>query len=228
MNSKKNYIEKNLNLIKSLISENRPKFEIARVLGVKYSTLNKYLKAFGIEYNGNQPRKGFKRVFDRKPIETYLREDGPYISASRLRQKLIESGLKEERCEMCKNTEWMGKKIPLELHHINMNHFDNRLENLQVLCSNCHMVIHDYCNVKKAEKKPKPKMEKKPKEKKVAPSSRRPEKDELYRMLCENNFTYVAKMYGVTDNAVRKWCDFYKIPRSAKYYKKIRTSIRQQ
>ena len=40
----------------------------------------------------------------------------------------------------------MRKKIPLELHHINGNHNDNRLENLQILCSNCHSLAHEYSN----------------------------------------------------------------------------------
>lgn len=42
----------------------------------------------------------------------------------------------------------MGKNIPLELHHINMNHYDNRIENLQILCANCHAIAHDYSNSK--------------------------------------------------------------------------------
>ena len=45
---------------------------------------------------------------------------------------------------MCNNTEWMGKPIPLELHHINGNKFDNRIENLQILCPNCHSFTDNY------------------------------------------------------------------------------------
>lgn len=37
-------------------------------------------------------------------------------------------------------TLWQGLKLPLELHHINGNHYDNRLENLQILCPNCHAI----------------------------------------------------------------------------------------
>jgi 5-methylcytosine-specific restriction endonuclease McrA len=72
-----------------------------------------------------------------------------FIPASRLRRKLIEDGVKENKCERCGNSEWMGEPIPLELHHINGNHYDNRLENLQILCSNCHMQVHGYSNNKK-------------------------------------------------------------------------------
>lgn len=148
MNSKKEYIKEHLDLVNKMITDNRPKFEIARILGVKYDTLKKYLKEFGIEYDGNQNRKGIPHYSERKPINEYLNENST-ISASKLRNKLIENGLKEEKCECCGLTEWMGRKIPLELHHVNMNHYDNRLENLQILCSNCHALAHDYSNTKK-------------------------------------------------------------------------------
>lgn len=151
MKSKKEYIEKNINLIYEMIKENKPKMEIARVLNVKYETLAKHLKALGIEYQGNQSGKGIADYLTRKPIEYYLKEK-MIIAASTLRKKLIVSGLKEERCECCGLSEWMGKKIPLELHHLNGNHYDNRLENLQILCPNCHMIAHNYNNTKKDKK----------------------------------------------------------------------------
>ena len=43
---------------------------------------------------------------------------------------------------------WMGKPIPLELHHINCNNQDNRLENLLLLCPNCHALTDGYRNRK--------------------------------------------------------------------------------
>ena len=54
------------------------------------------------------------------------------------KQIIKESGLKENKCECCSLTEWNNKPINLELHHINGNNTDNRLDNLQILCPNCH------------------------------------------------------------------------------------------
>ena len=147
MNSKLEYIKENLNIINKMIEAKRPKFEIARLLSVKYSTLDKHLKELGIDYKGNPNRKGLPHYSERKDVQIYLKEN-TNIANGRLRNKLVESGLKEAKCECCGNTEWMGKNIPLELHHKNFNHYDNRLENLQILCSNCHSIAHEYCNTK--------------------------------------------------------------------------------
>ena len=145
MNEKREYIRENLGVINRMIENKHPKFEIARVLGVKYETLNKYLKEFGINYEGNPNRKGIPHLEGRTLMDEYF-NGNRNVSASTLRRKLIENGLKEEKCECCGLTEWMGEKIPLELHHKNMNHNDNRLENLQILCSNCHSLSHNYSN----------------------------------------------------------------------------------
>jgi hypothetical protein len=62
----------------------------------------------------------------------------PNRNRNHIKARLIKAGLKEERCEVCGLTEWLGKPISLELHHDNGDGNDNRLENLQVVCGNCH------------------------------------------------------------------------------------------
>lgn len=64
----------------------------------------------------------------------------------KLKNRLISEGIKEHKCENpdCGLTEWNGKPIPLELHHINGNNTDNRLENLMLLCPNCHAQTDNY------------------------------------------------------------------------------------
>lgn len=143
MHSKSNLIHENLEEIKRKISENVPIAEIARDLGVKYDTLIRYLRKLEIPYATNQNRKGRPHYESRVPASFYL-ETNTAIDAPKLRKKLIEEGIKEKKCERCGRTEWMGEEIPLELHHKDGNHYNNKLENLAILCSNCHKQLHGY------------------------------------------------------------------------------------
>jgi hypothetical protein len=78
-----------------------------------------------------------------RPLEEVLVVASPYASAH-LRSRLIREGLKEPRCEACRLRSWQGFPIPLELDHINGDRYDNRLENLRLLCPNCHALTDNY------------------------------------------------------------------------------------
>lgn len=67
-----------------------------------------------------------------------------YIESKTLKRKLIEEHIKEAKCECCGLTAWMEHPIPLELHHKDGNHYNNSLDNLEILCSNCHSLRHSY------------------------------------------------------------------------------------
>ena len=126
--------------------EHQSNAEIARRLGCKVDTLKVYYKKLGIVYNGNMGGKGIKRDPKRKTALEVIASSS--FSNSVKRKRLIKDGLKEARCECCGLLEWMGKPIPLELHHKDFNHHNNDLGNLQVLCANCHMQAHNYNNNK--------------------------------------------------------------------------------
>lgn len=61
-----------------------------------------------------------------------------------VKRRLISEGVKENRCELCGTKDWMGQEIVCELHHINGDRSDNRLENLIMLCPNCHSLTSNY------------------------------------------------------------------------------------
>lgn len=54
------------------------------------------------------------------------------------------TALRGWRCENCGLTEWQGQKVPLEVHHIDGDELNSVLENLQVLCPNCHALTNNY------------------------------------------------------------------------------------
>jgi DNA-binding transcriptional ArsR family regulator len=81
---------------------------------------------------------------DRKiPLEDLL-VVGRRTSRNHLKARLIEAGLKENRCEICRITHWMRKPVNMQLHHKNGDGSDNRLENLQLLCGTCHSQTDTY------------------------------------------------------------------------------------
>lgn len=77
------------------------------------------------------------------PLSKILVKGSTYTS-SKLSQRLLKEGVKERKCERCGRTEWEGEPIPIELHHINGDHYDHRIENLQFLCPNCHALTENY------------------------------------------------------------------------------------
>ena len=126
------------------IEEHLSNAEIARRLECKVDTLKSYYKKLGITYTGNMCGKGIRKDPKRKSALEIIGSSS--FNNSVKRKRLIEDGLKEAKCECCGLSEWMGKPIPLELHHKDFNHHNNNLDNLQILCSNCHMQAHNYNN----------------------------------------------------------------------------------
>lgn len=73
----------------------------------------------------------------------------PSYSGCKLRVRLFAAGLKEEKCEDCGVTEWRGKKLILELDHIDGDRTNHKFENLRILCPNCHSQTETFSRVKK-------------------------------------------------------------------------------
>lgn len=63
---------------------------------------------------------------------------GSTVNNQRLLKRLVRADKKKYECEKCKIYEWMNDSLVLEIHHINGIHHDNREDNLQILCPNCH------------------------------------------------------------------------------------------
>ena len=127
---------------------------VCRILGIKaaggnYTTIKNKIKKLNLDtshFTGQLWSKGKKLGPNEKaskPLSEILVKDSSYQSY-KLAKRLLNANLKERICEKCGLKLWMGKPIPLELHHINGVHSDNGIENLQLLCSNCHALTDNY------------------------------------------------------------------------------------
>lgn len=67
-----------------------------------------------------------------------------YRNRYHLKRRLLAEGLKQAVCERCGLTEWLEEPVPLSLHHVNGDRYDNRLENLALLCGNCHALTDNF------------------------------------------------------------------------------------
>lgn len=73
--------------------------------------------------------------------EVFKRYNQP-VKSQFLRKYIFQ--IKEYKCECCGNTEWLNQPINLEIHHIDGDKTNNTLENLQLLCPNCHSYTENY------------------------------------------------------------------------------------
>ena len=160
------------------------------------------------------------------------------IGTCALKKKLLKENLIENKCAICGLTEWRNKPITLQLHHIDGNPNNNSLDNLQLLCPNCHSQTDNYCGSANA-KQIKYYCKDCGSEitrgaiycsvcshKHTRIVKNRPNKEQLlldFKKL--KSFVQVGKKYGVTDNAIRKWAKAYELPSSTKELKKLVKTI---
>jgi hypothetical protein len=77
--------------------------------------------------------------------------DGKYPSYQtyKLKNRLISEGIKENICEICEIREWNGKEISMQLDHIDGDSHNHKLNNLRMICPNCHSQTETYCGKNK-------------------------------------------------------------------------------
>ena len=168
-----------------------------------------------------------------RPLEEILVINSDYNSTTNLKKRLLDANLLQYSCAICGISEWQNNPLSLQLDHINGNHSDNRLENLRLLCPNCHSQTNTYAGKSAIRyiKQIKQFCINCNKEIKYSNSGlcstcaakanrivERPNREELKKLIRTQSFTSIAKIYNnkISDNAIRKWCDTYKLPRTKK------------
>lgn len=81
--------------------------------------------------------------YDHKTIEELL-VHGSTAQTNKLRHRLLRDGIFVHKCSVCKRKTWNKKSIPLELSHKDGDNSNNLIDNLELLCPNCHAQTDTY------------------------------------------------------------------------------------
>lgn len=114
--------------------------------GGNYAQVQKYIKELNLDvshFTGQGHLRGKTHVYNKRPLSDYT-EKGIPIQSHKLRLRLLSEGVFKHQCNRCGNTHWMGQNISLELEHKDGNHRNNSLDNLELLCPNCHAQTSTY------------------------------------------------------------------------------------
>lgn len=125
--------------------------------GGSYKLFHMRVKKLNIDtshFTGKGHLKGKTHNWSPKiPIEDIL-IDGSTYQTRKLKDRLIKEGYFKNACFICGIDSWLDNPIILELHHINGKSDDHRLNNLQLICPNCHSQTDNFCgkNINKSTK----------------------------------------------------------------------------
>jgi hypothetical protein len=121
------------------INSSKTMAEAAAKTGLHYNTF----KRRAVNLNVWEPNQGGKGTSKPKTSGKFMLQDilegkHPQYQTNKLKKRLVKEGIIEYNCSMCKIKEWNGKILVLELDHIDGNRTNHSVNNLRLLCPNCH------------------------------------------------------------------------------------------
>lgn len=201
-----------------------------RAAGGNYKPLKNKAKKFGLDLPVWDTSQGVRK--EQIPNSEVFVVNSSFSNRHLIKQRLYKMRVKEECSECGLGPEWNGIPLTLQLEHINGIYNDNRLENLTILCPNCHSQTSTYAGKKSLESilqtKRRASLNKARRKgltgfcsdcgKEIAGEAKRcikcesmsrystpyPDIDVLVGQVMESSFDKVGKSLGVSGSAVRK------------------------
>jgi hypothetical protein len=113
-----------------------------------YQTIKSYAAKYGIEL----PKMDGKAIAARNLVPFKKIPENEYFATGVKRnnrgtyKRLVDLGYEEVCSECSMPPTWNGRPLCLQIDHINGDSMDNRLDNLRILCPNCHTQTETYAN----------------------------------------------------------------------------------
>lgn len=118
--------------------------EAASRLGLHFNSFKKRAIELGC-YHPNQAGIGLRKNMPKIPLKEIIHDNlHPHYQTYKLKQRLIQEGVKKNQCEKCGISNWNGSPLKMELHHLDGNRTNHSLNNLQMICPNCHSQTTNY------------------------------------------------------------------------------------
>ena len=122
--------------------------QAAQRLGIQYGTYRVHALRLGV-FKSNQSGAGTSKPkkdgVGKIALKDILEGKHPEYQTNKLRKRLFHEGYKERNCEVCGITDWNGKELSFQLEHIDGNGYNHTLNNLMIICPNCHSQTDTYC-----------------------------------------------------------------------------------
>lgn len=140
-----------LEILEQLVSESITMAELMRKLGYTANRgnslkgLKEYLEENNIDISHFKGKSHGTSKTEKYSLEEILVKNSPYTNMTRLKEKVLKNNLLDYKCAECGISTWKDKPLVLQLDHINGDNRDNRIENLRLLCPNCHSQTETYC-----------------------------------------------------------------------------------
>jgi hypothetical protein len=183
------------------------------------------------------PRANAGRPFlaARKNVTEYL-YNGSTIDSKSLKKKIFRDNILEKKCSECGvGPFWCNKPLTLQLHHINGDSYDNRLENLCILCPNCHTQTDTFVGRHRSKKVFAcvcgAKIHRKSKmchscANSINACQQKPKaniaKEDLAKLVWEKPTSQIANDLGISDTTVKKYCKRFGISKPPRgYWQKV-------